>query len=348
MRTNVGGPASPRGNHPGLCGGVTTLPSPAATWVAAALGAPLPTERRAACDACPMCGPEAELRELVSFDPETRCCTWQPPLHNFLAGGVLGEVSAGAERVAERIAERRGAVPAGLLQPPALRANAHKHESVFGRDRSLLCAYFDDGRCTVWAHRESTCATWFCKHERGAAGKRFWRSVHALLGEIETALSRWCVRTLDPGEDAVALNVDPRALLSVAGPVEVLPEPLYRRLWGSWAGREVSFYRACAERVAALGWADIVAIGGPAVEQVAWEARHALAATAPGPLPERYGPGPVRVRETERGTVVVGGYSAYDPVELPAETWHALWEPSPELPEELLRLLLERAIVLPR
>src|SRR5690606_32741885 len=105
--------------------------------------------------------------------------------------------------------------------------------SAFGRDRSLLCAYFDEGRCTIWAHRESTCATWFCKHERGAAGKRLWRSVHALLGEIEVALSRWAVRVLDPGEEAVALAVDGAALHRAVGSVDVLPEAVHRRLWGT-------------------------------------------------------------------------------------------------------------------
>src|SRR5207253_3996635 len=70
----------------------------------------------------------------------------------------------------------------------------------FGRAQALLCPYYDNegGLCGIWRNRQSTCATWFCKHVRGAVGQRFWNALHALLAAVEDDLAGWCLVELDP------------------------------------------------------------------------------------------------------------------------------------------------------
>ena len=69
------------------------LPLFSARWVPAILGAPLPAEQTATCDACVMLPPEGEAyrHDGPYFGPQTKCCTHVPRLTSFLAGGILLE-----------------------------------------------------------------------------------------------------------------------------------------------------------------------------------------------------------------------------------------------------------------
>ena len=68
-----------------------TLPELYERWVSAVLGAPSPQERRATCDTCAMCPQEdgTMLPAAYPFRPDTKCCTYEPTLANYLAGGIL-------------------------------------------------------------------------------------------------------------------------------------------------------------------------------------------------------------------------------------------------------------------
>ena len=59
------------------------------------------------------------------------------------------------------------------------------------------------GRCGVWKNRHAVCATWFCKHERGAFGSRAWRALQGLFQSLEDELALWCVNELDVGPRAL-------------------------------------------------------------------------------------------------------------------------------------------------
>ena len=158
-----------------------TLPPWQARWLDAVLATPtLPDEANATCDDCAMLdGPPGAL----AFSADTRCCTFLPSLANFLVGGALRDASPhGAASVRRRLAAGDGLSALGLLTDPTDPA-AHADAERFGRDAALRCPHYEPvgGRCGVWAWREATCATWFCKHTRGERAKALWNRLHQLL-----------------------------------------------------------------------------------------------------------------------------------------------------------------------
>ena len=69
------------------------LPRLQAAWLAQILGAPIPAESNATCEACAMVAdrPEGGASLEQGFNPETKCCTYLPELWNYLVGGVLDD-----------------------------------------------------------------------------------------------------------------------------------------------------------------------------------------------------------------------------------------------------------------
>jgi hypothetical protein len=261
---------------------------------------------------------------LLTYDASIKCCTYLPELHNFLAGEILAdcspEAARGRETVESRLRSRAAVTPLGLLRPRAytvLYRNQGRND--FGTTRSFRCPhYLEGGLCGVWQHRESTCATWFCKYTRGATGARFWRTLHHLLQSIERALARSCVLELDPGPESLALLMAPPPLLGQdEEPLDGILEPrIYRKLWGLWAGREVAFYDECARIVAGLGWSEIVARCGPEVAlhgRVVAERFKQLTSEA---LPRRLALGPFQVVALTEETARLSTYSRLDPIDV--------------------------------
>ncbi len=239
------------------------------------LPAPIPPEREATCHDCAMCSstPGESSSTAVFFNPATKCCTYLPRLWNFLVGALLAddspEAAAGRRTVEARIDAGIAVTPFGLARTPVFDLHYSRILAAFGRAESLRCPHYieEGGRCGVWRARESTCATWFCKYERGAVGLDFWERLHLLLVIAESSVSNWCVLELDPGEEAL------RAL--VAARPATAPEPIsaadfdhrrdpdqQRRLWGRWAGKEREFYRSAGELVRRLPWSRVRELGG--------------------------------------------------------------------------------------
>lgn len=322
--------------------GVTTvlnddgaLPPLYARWMRTWLEGPIPHEPEATCDDCAMLAPDvAPLAQAEYFHPSTKCCTYVPTLPNFLVGRLLNgadPVSAfGMNSLQQRIATGVGVTPLGLAQPPTFALlYRHTREAAFGRSPSMRCPHYDPdgGRCGIWKHRPSVCTTWFCKHERGAVGRRFWMSVHQLLTEVETRLSRWCVLELDPGDEAIE-----RLMATVGLPVNPRPPVLDdmtaartdAAMWGRWRGRELDFFRACANLVEPLPWSDVAAIAGVDARAFAGVARRAYHALNDLSLPPRLTVAPFKVLALEPERCVVIGYSGQDPLDLPPELMAAL------------------------
>lgn len=142
--------------------------------------------------------------------------------------------------------------------------------STFGRSLSLRCPHYiseNGGSCDIWRHRSSVCATWFCKHDRGATGERFWMALHQLLTKVEHTLAQWCVVELDVGDAALARLFPAATLASHIRPPaytldDVVSADAARELWGRWKDREEEFFEACAAGVERLAWFEVVAIGG--------------------------------------------------------------------------------------
>ena len=273
------------------------LPPLYAAWMEELLGEPVRGEPRSTCFSCAMVatGPEHEDPG-PHFLPDLKCCMFSPKLPNFLVGRALCEDGPGRASVERRVADPAQRGPLGLSTPMALTAahEAARAAGRFGLDTALRCPHFiveGGGLCGIWSNRESICATWYCRHERGAVSRQRWSALQRLLAAVEDALSREIARQLG------------------AGP----------RDWGDWRGREEAFYRAAAARAAALSWRDVSRIGG---FELRFRARHlkethaALSATG---LPDTLVLGPARVAPLPDGRQRVFAYSEYDPEDLAAE-----------------------------
>ncbi len=290
------------------------LPPLQARWLAAALDdATLPVESNATCDDCAMLADPSVPAGSLVFSPATRCCTYLPTLANFLVGGALRDGSASVRR---RLAEGVALSPLGLGADAAVLLAEHTDRERFGRDPSLRCPHYEaaSGRCGVWAWREATCATWFCKHTRGERSKALWNRVQQLLARLERAVAWHC---------ALALDVPPAALARMA-PLDT-PHGLPRAdvvvrddaLWGRWTGDAEGFFRACTAVAEALSAAEVLALGGSEARALAATVRLARAQLLDDALPARVMLGRAELVGLTATSVRVQGYSHLDPLVLP-------------------------------
>ncbi len=288
-----------------------------------------PEEPKATCNDCSMCPPKEVVPGVTYFRPDTKCCTYQPTVPNYLVGAILADeepaMEEGRRRIRAHIASRVG-VTARWLSPSGKRQALFRaaRESSFGRTTLLRCPYYepDGGLCTIWRHRESVCSTFFCKYAAGADGQTFWRALEAYLRHTEHALASHAVATLAP---TLVQPPRPGDQMSLEELEDRPPTDAdYASFWGEWQGREEEFYRAAHALVGSLSREDVARIADDAADLRALEAaHHRLGAPV---LPERlvldlYRP-PVHVE----GGVVVGTYSKYEPVKLTPDLFEVLRE----------------------
>jgi hypothetical protein len=252
----------------------------------------------------------------------SKCCTYHPQLHNFLAGAVLADRSAALASARARLevalAARTGVSPLGVLGPRSYWLLYDATPEAFGRGEELRCPFYDEvgGGCGVWGLRESTCATWFCKHDRGAVGEAFWTAARRLLQALERAVARHCLVELELGADALAAVLAEGS----AGPELGAPadEAAIARAWGRWRGRERELFVECARIARGLSPAAVLAAGGADARLRAEILRarfRELGDDRPPSGPLRAGS--LEVVDTEPPSCVVVGYRRLDPVELP-------------------------------
>jgi hypothetical protein len=316
---------------------ISPLPPLYAAWMNQMLAGPIPQETSATCDNCAMCSQDHRAGAGNSFLPETKCCTYVPVLANYLVGRILAEddpaSASGRVTVVARLRAGVGATPLGLDIPPAYRLLYMNSAEAFGRSQALRCPHYpasEGGRCGIWKQRAGICATWFCKHRRGAVGQRFWVALEQLLAAVERQLARWCVLEMEVGVAALrqlfprtavpgqGKGVDYRALDGTVDPAA------YSRLWGNWHGRESEFYEACARRVNPLTWPEVAAIGGPEIGIFASLVQEAYQALLSRELPTSLRVAPLAIDRTEPGRVLVTSYRASDPLELPRALFEVL------------------------
>lgn len=215
--------------------------------------------------------------------------------------------------------------PLGVGSNPTFRVLYDNSRQAFGGAESLRCPHYLDeggGRCGIWRHRNSVCATWFCKFERGAVGMAFWDRMRNLFLTVEHALAIWCA--LEAGLEVEALGVvlpqDDRSggrPSPTAADLDGRPDPVKaRKLWGSWLGREVEFYGLCGRQAERLTWPDVERIGGSEVTALARLTTEAFAALRSTDLPERLTSGQFQVISTGHEGVRVVSYTGSDPLDL--------------------------------
>jgi len=302
------------------------------------LAGDIPSEPKATCHDCAMCRAPAEVapaNDAVFFDPRSKCCTYMPVLWNFLVGALLdddsAEAAAGRRTVEARIAAGVAVTPLALERPPAYSVLYSHILEAFGRAQSMRCPHYLEeagGLCGVWRARESTCATWFCKHERGAVAKRFWEELHRLLQVTEREVATWCVAELDVGTEALAAifpfpTRPPGPVTGADFDGEATPERR-KLVWGKWAGREQAFYREAGRLAGALSWADVVSLGGAEVRTAVQLTEAAFEKFTTPRLPERLRARSFRLTPTPLGGALAAAYSPADPLELSPEVLEIL------------------------
>jgi Fe-S-cluster containining protein len=303
---------------------------------------------------------------------EDRCCTYFPTLHNFLAGGVLAdsapETAAGRLILERMVAARAGITPLSVDAPAHYWTLYSTSSQLFGRKGSLRCPFLDapTGRCGVWQHRESTCSTWFCKHERGAVGGAFWKALHQLLMAVEGAVALHCATELQVGSEALAALVTSRRQEPTGPELDgAVDHARHLRHWGHWLGREREFFVKSAPLAQALSWERALQLAGAEGTVLALQARKAFARLrddAPLLVPLRLGRFKVRGSSAEAVQLVT--YRDYDPLPVSPAVFAALGRfdgretavvvaevaarGGPLLDAALVRRLVDHEILLPR
>jgi hypothetical protein len=259
----------------------------------------------------------------VSFSRVTKCCTYLPEIANFAVGAIFSgdTTTAGQESVRRRIANRVSVTPLGIGQPPHA-LDPRSNPPVFGKDVAYLCDHHADG-CSIWKDRDSVCATYFCKMQRGAVGLRFWSALRAALATVERAVARGCLLRIGLGASELAALQALPAKLGLF-PSVVMGSETYRAVWGRWTGREEELYAACARAAEGLSWEDIEHCGGAELAIAAEAARHAHAELLAPVLPQHPVSRPFTIHPSGPDSVRVVGYSLVDPIELPPAVIAAL------------------------
>jgi hypothetical protein len=317
-------------------------------WLDGAVGRQLPPEPRATCDDCAMCdaaafraarssssaplaGPSLVRAPstVAPFDPRTKCCTYLPTLPNFLVGGVIADeradVAVGRATLIARFERLEGVTPLGLGWTDAHGRMYDEDESAhFGRRFEMRCPHYleeQGGLCGVWQHRNAICSTWFCKYERGAVGKAFWRRVQTMFEEVEDVLRWWCIDELGVSWDRRELLRARPGLLRGNDLVDGRigggepTEERRRAVWGRWFGREREFFLRCHEMTRDLAWDDLQRIAGHRLHSVVHDVREGFERRETFGLPPRLWR--AEAKGTPQGaSVLFEPYRAYDAVVL--------------------------------
>jgi hypothetical protein len=304
------------------------LPRLYGPWMRTITGGAIPAETNATCDNCAMLPSPGSAPDATYFHPDTKCCAFQPHLPNYLAGMILSNFDAsmavGRAELEQRIARRVGVSPRWAGPGGVFGLLYRSTPNVFGRAPGLRCHFLSPtGGCGIWKYRPGVCATWFCKYVRGNTGARFWRLTDRLLQNVEMELGLWCLAELNvglsEGEDAL-----PRSAPDVSELGGEINWAEYRKLWGTWAGREANFYRECARLVEPLGWEQVEQICGPRVRILRALVHDAYAHLGSDAIPERLRMGRVQFAGAQGGGYKIVSYSNYDPLLLPEKLARAL------------------------
>ena len=314
---------------------VDFLPEMYGAFVPDVFERPLGEERHATCEACAMCPPADPVLPLDAYySPSTKCCTFHPALPNYAVGGLLSDdTEMGAEgrrRLEQKIEARIGVTPFGVLPPARYLALHQQSPRAFGRAESLVCPYLDRtrGACTVWAHREGECATWFCKHNNGFDGREFWKQLRDYLVGASRLLSAWAMRELGFDPEVIARGA-PKAVELDAQDLDErrAPDAVYARQWGPWVGREREFYRSAFDLVSRLDRERFSAMAGLEGELARDRLERRYDAMMHPRLPDPLQRNPdMRVERAADGSYLITSYPSGEPTRLKEHVYRLLDE----------------------
>jgi hypothetical protein len=320
-------------------------------WIREALGRELPMEGRATCLSCPMIEASGRPRGAAFFHPNSKCCTYLPVLCNFHVGQILRddtpEMAVGRTSVEARIAAHVAVTPLGLGWPAVYeRMYDDDREYHFGRRLEMRCPHYidrDGGLCGVWRYRNAICSTWFCRHERGHVGRSVWEHVEGVLEVVEEGLTRWCMEQAGVEPELVErLSTSDDSEDCLDGDVTIT-DALRARAWGRWYGRELAYFKHCAELVERdVTWKFVRGLCGARLAAKLEELQDALGDHDNTRLPPFVAAGGIeRVVFDDEG-MWVHSYRPYDIEPISEDLWELLDELQPMPTEALLELLVEQ------
>ena len=225
----------------------------------------IPSESLSTCSNCTMlCKGDRYNKHLLtkSFSPNSKCCTFQPRLPNYLIGALLSDKTSnfveGQNRVKKRILNKISVSPLGVYSSKKFDLLYEQSKSLsFGLNSTLICPYYEkeSGNCTIWMYRETVCSTYFCKSVSGQSGYKFWESLKNLLFKIQINLSSYVIKVMELEFPLKYTGLSPED-------VDDLPmsEENYKKMWKNWAGNEIEFYKKSFEIVNSLSKEDFETI----------------------------------------------------------------------------------------
>jgi hypothetical protein len=267
------------------------------------------------------------------FSAGTKCCTHYPEMPNYLVGALLCDTvhdhGTGKSRVIDKIAARTSITPLGVLRPRKysllIKNSAHGY---FGRSNELLCPFYEknSGTCLIAPHWDAVCSTWFCKHDAGEDGKKFWRTLRKYLENLEKILTRYALLKVGADPLATGLTVDEAAPLTLQELDGLPPLPhLYDRLWGEWVGKEEEFYRECYTHISQLQQEGFANLEGVEQKILLKELEQAYQQLMSTPVPELLKKNPGLLVEKISGSgFLLSGYSPFDPAKVSKRLYDCL------------------------
>lgn len=236
-------------------------------------------ETLATCGDCAMTK-DKQGRKKPTYQPDLKCCTYEPFMPNYLVGAILKQNDVGSEIIREKIRTRNYSLPIGMTASLGYQVTFnHRNPEDFGNKRDWLCSYYnvENNNCNIWRNRGATCTTFFCKSDSGKKGMQFWTRLNDYLNYTEMALME---------EALVRLDFSPRQVSDLldylnrheATPAEmkakVLPEKLARKIWNGYFDEQESFFIKCFEIIQSFdkaGYREAIGIIGEEIEQNLFE-----------------------------------------------------------------------------
>ena len=293
----------------------------------------IPQETAAECFDCSMLSNDNRiLKSGVVFSLETKCCTHYPKLPNYLIGALLDSkvptLDEGRRRIQAKIQSQMGVEPQGIRRPPKYDLLIERAPYAFGQSKTLGCPYYEgkEGICTIWPFRNATCSTWFCKHNAGEEGRRFWSSLKQYLKLVETTLVQYSLYKMGLDLQKVINAASSNDVIKAQELDELPPDPVaYKAIWGEWAGHEEDFYKESFLLVQALDGEEFEQISGITQRILLDDLSKKLRNLVNPKLSNRLKRNPkLEVEKLSENRYALIGYSPLDPIEVPKKVYDML------------------------
>jgi hypothetical protein len=309
---------------------IDILPECYSNFLPSFFASQITVESAATCRNCAMLEKTDSLSHAPKFfSARTKCCTHHPEIPSYLVGAIISSTDpdheTGRRRMIKRISDKTSITPLGVLRPKKFNLLI-KNSSLdyFGRSEKLLCPFYESsGLCTLSTYWDAVCSTWFCKHNSGEEGMRFWRALRKYLENLERILARYLLLKMD---FRPALPIDESTSLSLQE-LDDLP-PLaehYDKLWGDWAGREEEFFIASYKEIKGLSQEDFAVIEGVEQKLHLRALEQAYVQMTEHQIPGKLKKNPeLSTEKISDDSYLLGGYSPFDPLKVSKRLYDCL------------------------